>query len=329
MGREEESRLESEAEKLATRIGDLRSLALLRMLSSGRPGVVRQIDTWIAGVEDANRLAEDSGNSHLRVAIRAASAYAYMCAGDFDRLDRTADEVLELAGEDPAAGAGIVIGCPVAWARMCKGIVSRERGALDDAERQYEAAIKIATEQGDPETVSWTRGNLAGVMAERGAIEAAVAMARRNCELTERLGDVFSRTLALANLCYTQLAAGQPAAALDSIEKAELLYREAMGNGGEVASSRDALRAEALIGVERAEEAIEVAERAAESARANGILWALPRALLALGRARAAAGRAGAREALDEAATICRETGALSTLASIETEREILAAATS
>jgi hypothetical protein len=65
-----------------------------------------------------------------------------------------------------------------------------------------------------------------------------------------------------------------------------------------------------------------VAERAAESARANGILWALPRALLALGRARAAAGQPKAREALDEATAVAERTGALTTLAAIEAERE-------
>ena len=64
--------------------------------------------------------------------------------------------------------------------------------------------------------------------------------ARRNCELTERLGDVFSRSLAIANLGAAQLAAEEYAGALDSIEEAERLYREAMGNGGEMEAWRAA-----------------------------------------------------------------------------------------
>ena len=116
----------------------------------------------------------------------------------------------------------------------------------------------------------------------QGEAEAGVALARRNCELTERLGDVFSRSLALANLGAAQLAAEDYAEALESIEEAERLYREAMGSGGEMEAWRAAIRAEALIGVGRTEEAIELAEWASEIA---------PRARHALV---AAAGAAGA-----------------------------------
>ncbi|HEU4599815.1 MAG TPA: hypothetical protein VFS26_08715, partial [Solirubrobacterales bacterium] len=320
---EEEDRLESEAERLATQIGDLRSLALLRLLGSGRPGFERKMEDWLAGSEEANRLAEQSGDRDLRAAVRAAGSYAYMCGGDFDRLDRAADEVLAVVGDDPGVGAGIVIGSPAAWALMCKGIAARERGDLDEAERRFEAAIRTVTEQGDPETASWTRGNLADLLVDRGAVEAGVAMAQRNCELTERLGDVFSRSLALVSLCAAHLAAEEYAAALEAVDKAERLYRDAMGNGGEVWSLRAAYRAEALRGLGRADEAVEIAEGAARNAEANGILWPLPRALLALGRAREAAGGDGADEALAQAAEVAGRTGAAVLLRTIEAERAV------
>ena len=38
------------------------------------------------------------------------------------------------------------------------------------------------------------------MLADRGEIEAALALALRNCELTERLGDVFSHSMALTSL---------------------------------------------------------------------------------------------------------------------------------
>lgn len=325
MDRDEVTRLEAEAERLATRIGDLRSLALLRLLRSGRPGFERRMADWIAGADEANRLAEESGDPHLLAAVRAASAYGYLCGGDFQRLDLVADEVLEIVGDDPTIGAGIIIGSPAAWALMCKGVVAREGADLDQAERYFEAGIEMATQQGDPEATSWTRGNLAGLLIERGSIEAAVAMAQRNCELTERLGDVFSRTLALVTLCSTRLAAEDFEEALEAIEQAERLYREAMGNGGEVWSLRAAYRAEALAGLGRPEEAIEVAENAADNARANGILWSLPRSLLALGRARAKAGAAGAEAAFEEAAGVAERTGAKVLLPVIEEELSISA----
>ena len=302
MDREEAVRLAREAEELATRCGDLRSLALLRMLRSGRPGLEQTTSEWIAGVAEANRLADESGDDYLRIAIREAGAYAHLCAADFDGFERTADEVLEMAGDDHGAGAGIILGCPVAWAVGGKAISYRERGEFDEAERHVERGIRIAEEQGDPETLSWNMGTKALLLSMRGETDAGVAMARRNYEQTERLGDVFSRSLALGNLGGTQLAAGDYSSALDSLEEAERLYREAMDVGGEMEAWRAAVRAQALIGVGRAEEGAEIAEWAVGVARERELLWSLPLALLSVGRARAALGREDAREALDEAA---------------------------
>jgi adenylate cyclase len=324
---DEVTRLEAEAGKIATRTGDLRALALLQMLRSARPGLAQTTADWIAGVERANRLADESGDDYMRVAIHAAGAYAYLCAADFETLDRTADEVLALAGDDHGAGAGIIIGCPVAWALWAKAMVCRERGDLERCEQLLERSLQIAEEQGDPETASWNRGAKAMLLAMQGKAEAGVAIGRRNCELTERLGDVFSRSLALGNLGAAQLAAEDYSGALESFDEAERLHREAGGGGDEQEAWRAAMRAEALTGTGRPQEAVEIASWAAAVARRRELRWSLPLALLSLARARAAAGRDGAREALDEATAIVTETGAQTMLAAIEAEREALAAA--
>jgi len=321
MDAEETTRLVTEAEEIATRSGDLHSLAMLKMATSARPGMAHQADVWLAAVEEVNRLADESGDLHLRIGLRGAGAYAYLCTGDFDGFERELDRVLELTGGDRDMGAGIVIGSPIAWATMGKGLVLRERGRVDEAEELFNAALTVAIEDGDPETASWTRGNLSLMLAVRGDAAAGVALARRNCELTERLGDVFSRSLALANLGASQLAAEEYAEALDSIEESERVYREAMDNGGEMESWRAAIRAEALIGVGRFEEAIELAQWASEIARERGMLWSLPLALQVLGVARAEAGLDGAGEALEEAAEIAKQTGAVLSLEAIEESR--------
>jgi class 3 adenylate cyclase/tetratricopeptide (TPR) repeat protein len=327
MDEAEEGRLVAETEEIATRTGDLRSLAMLKLATAARPGMPHEAGTWLEAVAEAIRLADESGDLHLRVAMRGACAYAFLCAADFDGFERSLDEVLELSGGDRCVGAGIVIASPIAWATMGKGLAERERGRLDAAETLFEEALRIATEDGDLETASWTRSNLALMLTMRGDVEGGVGLARRNCELTERLGDVFSHTVALANLSAAQLAAGDHAAALESIEAAESLYREAMKGGGEMEAWRAAVRAEALTGVGRAREALELAEEAARIARERGMRWALPTALLATARAREAAGEDGVREALDEATAVAEETGALTSLAAIETARDTLAAA--
>jgi tetratricopeptide (TPR) repeat protein len=326
MEREEVVRLETEAGEIAARIGDLSSLALLQMLRSARPGLEQTTADWIAGVAEANRLADESGDHHFRVAIRAAGAYAYLCAADFEGLDRAADEVLALAGDDHGVGAGIIIGSPVAWAYGAKAIVRRERNEFEQCERLLDRALQIAEEQGDPETASWNRGTRALLLAMRGDADAGVAVGRRNCELTERLGDVFSRSLALGNLGAAQLAAEDYAAALDSFEEAERLHREAMDTGDELEAWRAAVRAEALTGLGRVDEAIEIAAWAADVAAKRELRWSEPLALLALARARAAAGEAGAEEALDKAAAVATETGQLTALDAVEAERDTLTA---
>jgi class 3 adenylate cyclase/tetratricopeptide (TPR) repeat protein len=327
MDPEEASRLASEAEELATRCGDLRSLALLEMLRSGRPGLEQTMADWIAGVEEANRIADESGDDYLRVAIRAAGSFAYLCAGDFDRFEREADRVLEMAGTDHTAGAGIIMGSPYAWAVGAKAIACRELGDYDEADRHVQRAVRIAEEQGDPETISWHLGTKALLLAMRGEAEAGVALARHNCEQTERLGDVFSRSLALGNLCAAQLAAGDHAGALDSAEGAERLYREAMDVGGEMEAWRGSLLARALAGLGRGEEALEIGDRAVAVARERGLLWSLPLALLGVGLARAALGREDATEAFDEAVAAAEETGAMATKQIVEEERQALGAA--
>ena len=326
MDSEEEARLAAEAEAIATRTGDLHSLALLRIATSARPGRPHVAADWLAEVAETNRLADESGDLHLRIAVRAAGVYAHLCAADFDGYEAALEEVIELCGDDRRAGAGIVIGNPLAWAIMSKGLACRERGRPDEAEELFDRALRLATEEGDPEIASWTRSNQALMLATRGETAAAIALARRNCELTERLGDVFSRSLALSNLGATQLAAGEPELALEDLEEAERLYREAIPGGDEMECWRAGLRAEALLGVGRVEEAIELAEWASDVARERGMLWSLPLALQALGLARGAAGRDGAEAALDEAAAVAARTGAMVSVEAVEAARRSLGA---
>jgi class 3 adenylate cyclase/tetratricopeptide (TPR) repeat protein len=327
MNREEEARLAAEAEEIAKRRNDLHSLALLRVAIAVRPGLEHEAGEWLAAVRETVELADRTGDPHLRVAIRSAGAYAYLMTGRFDDFERTLDEVMELVGEDGSIGAGLILGSPIAWSLMGKGMVRREKLEFDEAEALFERALRVALEEDDPETASWIRSNQAGLMAMRGDAEAGLGAARRNVELTDKLGDVFSRTLALTNLAWIELNAGEVDAALEAVEEADRLYRGAMGNGGEMAPWRAQLRSQVLREAGRVEEAIEEAEWAAEAARERGMLWTYPIALLALGRARRAAGQADGLEELEEAARVARETGALSLLADIEGEREQLKAA--
>jgi class 3 adenylate cyclase/tetratricopeptide (TPR) repeat protein len=324
MDPEQAKTLAMEATAIAKRVGDLRSLALLTLLTGARPGVAEHADEWVAAAEEAVRLAEESGELDLRVGVRGAGSYSYMCAGNLDELERIADEMLELTDGDHTLGAGVVIGCPTAWASMAKAVALRERDRPEEADKLLMEGLRIADEQDDPETAGWIRGTRVLNMADRGESEAAVAMARHNCELTEQLGDVFSRSVALNALSYVHLAAGEYEEALEAVELSDGLYREAMGSGGEVEAWRSNLRARALLGVGRIQEGLEEAEWTAATAKRRGMGWQISPSLQTLAQARAAAGVPGVEEALDEGAAEARGRGHTMTLNRIEADRASL-----
>jgi class 3 adenylate cyclase len=327
MDKDQVDALMAETEERATKMGDLRSLSLLRMLSRARPGLEQKGSEWMAAADEAIDLADRSGDRDLRVAIRTAGSYAYLASGDYEGCNRLLDEALELADDDQDAGAGIVIGNPYAFALHFKGVVLREQGELDEADELFDAALRIAGEHGDPETESWTRGQKAILADYRGEPD-ALAQAERNFELTDRLGDVFSRTWALVYVSFVRLDLGDAAGALEAIEHAESIYREAMGGGGEAEAWRAALHAQALTRLGRIDEGLERAEYAARIAHEREMRWSQPRTLRALAEARAAAGQAeGANEAFDEAAEVARQVGSMMELDEIEKARETVSAA--
>jgi adenylate cyclase len=327
MDREQADALADEAAERAERIGDVASLALLKLLTGARPGAAHRSSEWVSAAREATELADSTGDLGLRIAVRSAGAYAQICAGDLDALEATVDELLELTAGDPTLGAGIVVDCPLAWGPMAKSMALRERDRPDEAAELLDDALRIAIEHGDPETESWALGTKSLVLADRDEIEAALAMTRRNRELTERLGDVFSRSTALTAAAYVQLFAGENEEALETIEMSDHIYREAMGSGGEAEAWRSTLRARALLALDRPGEALEEAEWAVATAQRREMGWQIPPALHVLAQARAAAGSPGAEEALEEAAKYAASRGHLMTLRRIEADRETLAAA--
>jgi adenylate cyclase len=327
MDREEADVLATEATEIAERIGDVHSLALLKLLTTATPGRAEHSAEWIGAAEEAIELADAAGDPALRIAVRSGAAYAFMCAGDLDALERTADTMLELTGGDPTLGAGIVVDCPTAWALMAKAVALRERDRPREAEELLDEALRLTEAHDDPETAGWVRGSKSLLLADRGEMEAALALARRNRDLTERLGDVFSLSTALTSMAYVELAVGRHEDGLETIQLSDRLYREAMGAGGETEAWRSTLRARALLGLGRNADALEEAEWASRTAERRAMGWQIPVAFHTLAQARAAAGEPGIEEALDEATEAAARRGHLMTLGRIEADRTDLIAA--
>ena len=171
MSDKEEARLVAEAEEIATRTGDLRSLAMLRMATSARPGpAASRLRAWLAGAEDANRLADESGDLQPAGRDPRGRLLRLPLRRRLRRLRaRRSTRCWSWRGDDRSLGAGIVIGSPIAWATMAQGPGAGASAAgSSEAEELFERALRIATEEGDPEMASWTRGNAALMLAMRG-----------------------------------------------------------------------------------------------------------------------------------------------------------------
>jgi tetratricopeptide (TPR) repeat protein len=327
MDREEADALAAEATEIAQRAGDVHSLALLKLLANATPGRTEHSAEWIAAADEAIQLADEAGDPSLRIAVRSGSAYAYMCAGDLDNLERTADELLDLTGGDPTLGAGIVVDCPIAWGLMAKAVALRERDRPREAEELLDEALRLTGKHDDPEAEGWVRGSKSLLLADRGDSEAALALARRNRELVEQLGDVFSLSTALTSMAYVQIAAGEFEEALETVQLADRLYREAMDSGGETEAWRSTLHARALLGLGRDAEALDEIEWAARTAERRGMGWQIPSALHILAQARAATGAGGVEEALERAVKAAESRGHLMTQRRVEADRDSLLAA--
>jgi len=326
MDRTEADTLAAEAVAIAERHGDASSLALLKLLIGARPGVAERSSEWVNAATEATELADGAGDPALRVAVRSAAVYAHMCAGDLDGVEAAVDELIELTGDDPALGAGIVVGCPLAWGPMAKAMALRERDQVEEAEALLDQALRMATEREDPETESWALGTKSLLLADRGDVEGALALTRRNRELTERLGDVFSRSTALTATAYVQLIAGENEEALGTVQLSDRLYRKAMGVGGEAEAWRSTLRARAVHppGPPAAGRGGVVGGGGPAPRPENG--WQIPPALHLLAQARAACGRDGVEEALAEAAKYATARGHTMTLRRVEADQQALTA---
>ena len=99
------------------------------------------------------------------------------------------------------------------------------------------------------------------LLTARGRLDEALGQAQRNYELTERLGDVFTRTWALVNLSLVRTEKGDGDGALDAIERAIRIDDEAMGMGGEAEAWRGMALVRAFLCAGRIEEARDAAER--------------------------------------------------------------------
>ena len=274
----------TEAERIASEAGDIRSrvflLATYGAVKGHAQGDARE---HAALLRRAWALAEESGDPAIHVAI-AAFAIAFWQVGEYREGLAMADRALELAGGDPGMGAGITMACPYAYCHVVKGgFFLITMGELAAARPLIERGRELAHEHGDIESVGWSHGLSAWHAYACGDLEEAVAHAQRAVEITERIGDAYSRAIAWFILGWVESARGKWPRSIEAIERS----RE-MSSGNQtspfIEPGRLAVLSESSLGLGDLERARALAEEGIKLASGQGNIAYEMNARLALAR---------------------------------------------
>ncbi len=309
---EEAQALFTEAERMASQAGDIRSRALLLAvygeIRGTGDGDVREHAKL---TRRAIALAEESRDPALYMSV-ALGAYAVYCTGDYREAVAVLDRAIELAEGDPTVGAGITVGCPYAYCHAFKGGFLVTPGELDEAGRLLEQGRKLAREQGDVETVGWSHMWSGWRAYFLGEPEAGLGHARQALEIAERIGDSFSRAWAWLVLGFSQRVRGEWRPAVEALERSLAIARERR-TAREGDGFRLALLGESYLGLGDIERARALAAEGREIAHARGNRPYETYASLALARVLLGSANPAAREqieaALARALQLARDTG--------------------
>jgi tetratricopeptide (TPR) repeat protein len=298
----------TEAERLCSKVGDLRSRALLVSVWAGYRGVTEGDMRAMAELGDqVLAIAEEAGDPGLYMSVAGVS-YGSFGLGDYRKTVRLLDRAMEHG--DTTMDAVTVV-CPLGYCLVFKAGALASLGELAEAGELLERGIALCREEGDLETAGW--GHMWSFWHRffSGEADAALTQAQQALEVAERLGDSFSRTWAWAFFGAAQLAHGRWEEAQEALERSAQMSRErrtAVEGRGWVRS----WLAEAHLGLEETDRALELAREGVEIAATGGLLPSEAFGRLVLGRVLLASGPDAAGEAgeqLAQALEICRRTG--------------------
>ncbi len=287
---EEAAEVFAEAEKMASKAGDLFARAILTTVYGGIRGLsegnFKAMDE-LGGQSIA--LAEESGDPALYLMVTGV-CYARFMLGEIESAVRVLDRAIELADGDPTVAAGTTTACPLGYTLIFKGGIIAYPGELEGGRALIEQGMKHCRDMGDVETIGWGHMWLFWNAYFSGETDVAFAHAKEALDVAERIGDAFSRTWAWTLYGAAELLQGHWDAAIEALERGMSMSKERStaveGNGW-----RLTWLAEAHLGKGDAERAVELAREALDLVTGIGPDAAEPAALLGLSRVLLAAPR--------------------------------------
>jgi class 3 adenylate cyclase len=266
---EEGEAMFTEAERMASIAGDVRSRAILLSVYAGIKGIN---DGDLQGMAQLGRsaiaLAEESADPGLYMVVGGGS-YGLFLLGEHRAAVSVLDRALELADGDVTVGAGVAVGCPYAYCLIFKGGYVANLGELDEATGLIDRGLAMAREQGDIETAGWGHMWQVWLSDFMGEPDKALANAQHSLEIAERLGDAFSRAWSWFLLGFAERMRGEWGRAVEAVERSMGIARERR-TAADAEPYRLSTLAEAYLGLGDGKRALELAQRAADLVRDRG-----------------------------------------------------------
>jgi tetratricopeptide (TPR) repeat protein len=326
---EEAEEVFSEAERMASRAGDIRSRALLLSIF----GLIRgsndgDLQAFLTLARQATALAEESGDPALYLTVAPGSAYASFNAGNYREAAAILKRALELADGDVMVGAGGVVACPYANALIFRGGYLLYLGEMEQGRDLIEQGIKVAREQGDIEVVGWGHMWHTFYCYLAGEPEPALGHAQQTLEIAERIGDSFSRAMAWFFLGLAEQTRGEWQQAMEALERSHTIAFERR-TALETEPWRLVRRAESHLALGDLDRARRLVEEGVDLARGDGQAGVEALGCVTLARALLASGgqdaQAEIEAALDRALELASTTGAKVVAPMVHLERAELA----
>jgi class 3 adenylate cyclase len=317
----------ADGQRLATRSGDRRALAILTATYAGIKAAHREIDEYVRLSWEAVRLAEQTDDAALRAAMWPSLVRSHLLAGRLREALALSEQGLAAIPEDPRFGTLLGYSPYLSLLQLRANLLGYA-GRWLEAASGFERMIAIAREQTHQVLVDTGSSDYGWWAALLGDAETALLHARRGLDVAEKLGNQMARVYAYNALGCAELSAKRWNEAAAALEQALQIAQE-MRTGEEAKVFTLAHLAEAHLGQGDPAGGRELAEKAVSEACRYRALASECFARLVQARVLlSAAGvteAASAGSALERALALVEETGARCYEPFIRVERARLA----
>jgi DNA-binding winged helix-turn-helix (wHTH) protein/tetratricopeptide (TPR) repeat protein len=267
-----------EARNLCRELGDSVCLASALRADGNASLVGGRIDQAKESFNQSLAIARQSGDLASQLGVLNSLGVLYGAAADLDAADgdfQEASRVIQAIGTDSAA------------VHNNYAIVLISAGRFGDARKQAQVALTLAQNSHQVESEAFALLAMARLDRMGGDPRSSVSLAEKAAGVAKQSGKRLAESETECELALSLAAAGQSAAAQDTLRQSELAVR------GDAASLDmfDFTRSKVLLEAEQYRDTESIARAAAEHARRNQARWFeieadtyLARALLALGR---------------------------------------------